>query len=213
MSAWAERAEQGIILLHQNSLDIMPLVSHLPGPSALSPFRVAKLQQSLSSVIPSLETISATYWHFAEMLREPTPSEKNVLEKILTYGHPAEKTAAEVFIVLPRFGTISPWSSKASDIAKHCGLEVINRLERGVAYYVSKRDGQPLTAEEKKSLLPSIHDRMIEVVVSDFAEANKLFHHVEPAPLHSVDIIQGGKAALEAANKNLGLALSPDEID
>ncbi len=163
--------------------------------------------------MPSLQSVSATYWHFAEMLREPTPSEKNSLDKILTYGHPADKGEGEVFIVLPRFGTISPWSSKASDIAKHCGLEVINRLERGVAYYVSKRDGKPLTAEEKKSLLPLIHDRMIEVVVSDFAEANKLFHHVEPAPLQSVDIIKGGKAALEAANKNLGLALSPDEID
>ena len=191
----------------------MPLVSHLSGPSALSPFRVAKLHQSLSPLMPSLEIISAAYWHFAEMSREPTLNEKTVLEKILTYGHPAAKPEGEMFLVLPRFGTISPWSSKASDIAKHCGLEVVSRLERGVAYSVRKRDGKPLAVEEKNALLPLIHDRMIEVVVSDFAEANKLFHHVEPAPLQSVDIISGGKAALDAANKNLGLALSPDEID
>jgi phosphoribosylformylglycinamidine synthase len=191
----------------------MPFVLHLPGPSALSPFRVAKLQQSLHPDIPSLQTVSAAYWHFAEMLREPNGDEKTLLQKILTYGHPANKADGDVLLVLPRFGTISPWSSKATDIARHCGLEAVNRLERGVAYSVSKRDGKPLTAAEKKSLLPLIHDRMTEVVVGDFAEANQLFHHVEPAPLVSVEMLAGGKAALETANKNLGLALSPDEIN
>ncbi|MGB8338510.1 MAG: phosphoribosylformylglycinamidine synthase [Burkholderiales bacterium] len=191
----------------------MPFVLHLPGPSALSPFRVAKLQQSLASVIPAVESVSAAYWHFVEVLGELGQNQKNVLDRILAYGYPAVKVAGNVLLVLPRFGTISPWSSKASDIARHCGLAAVKRLERGTAYCITKHDGKPLSAEEKKALLPLIHDRMTEVVVSDFAEANKLFHHVEPVPLARVDMLAGGKAALETANKNLGLALSPDEID
>ncbi|MGB9150748.1 MAG: phosphoribosylformylglycinamidine synthase, partial [Burkholderiales bacterium] len=191
----------------------MPLVLHLPGPSALSPFRVAKLQQSLNSTIPQLQAISANYWHFAELSRELRQDERQALEKILTYGHAGGEAGDEVLLALPRFGTISPWSSKASEIARHCGLDAVIRLERGVAYALRKLDATPLTAAERKSLLPLIHDRMTEAVVADFAQADELFHHVGPAPLAWIDIIAGGKSALDTANRNLGLALSADEID
>ncbi len=191
----------------------MPSVLRLAGPAALSSFRIHKLQQSLVQTVPAIQSIHARYWHFAETARALNDDEKNVLEKMLTYGHEAAEAKGELFLVLPRFGTISPWSSKASDIAHHCGLEIVNRIERGVAYRLSKKDGTPLTALEKNSLLPLIHDRMTEVVVGDLTEADKLFHHVEPAPLATVDILGGGKSALEQANKNLGLALSADEID
>ena len=87
------------------------------------------------------------------------------------------------------------------------------RVERGVAYYVSSANGKPLNANEKSILKTAIHDRMTEVVLNDLKEAENLFHHAEPKPLNSIDILNGGKAALEAANNDMGLALSPDEID
>jgi len=187
----------------------------LRGGNALSSFRLEKLQQALKTGAPAISHIHAEYWHFAETGHELAAAELAVLEKILTYGpaSPVEAPEGELLLVVPRLGTISPWSSKATDIAQHCGLEAIKRLERGMAYYVQKRDGSALTAAEKQVLLPQIHDRMTETVLSSLEEADKLFRHCEPAPLTSVDILGGGKVALETANRAMGLALSADEID
>ncbi len=187
----------------------------LRGGNALSSFRLEKLQQALQAGAPAVSHIHAEYWHFAETGGELAAAESAVLEKILTYGpaSPVEAPEGELLLVVPRLGTISPWSSKATDIARHCGLAAIKRLERGMAYYVQKGDGSALTAAEKQVLLPLIHDRMTETVLSSLEEADRLFRHCEPAPLTSVDILGGGKAALESANRGMGLALSADEID
>ena len=187
----------------------------LRGGNALSSFRLDKLNQALQAGAPGISHIHAEYWHFAETARELAAAELSVLEKILTYGpaSPTEPPDGELLLVVPRLGTISPWSSKATDIALHCGLEALQRLERGVAFYVQKRDGAPLTAVEKQVLLPLIHDRMTETLLGSLDAAEKLFRHCAPAPLNSVDVLGGGKAALEAANRTTGLALSPDEID
>ncbi|HVK53660.1 MAG TPA: phosphoribosylformylglycinamidine synthase [Burkholderiales bacterium] len=183
----------------------------IPGSSALSAFRLEKLKAALAGTTLANARITTRYWHFVELAGPLTGAEQQVLERVLTYGSKEEGAASgELFLVTPRLGAISPWSSKATDIAQHCGLKSVNRIERGVAYYVD-RDG--LNEAERSLLLPLIHDRMTETVLGQLEEADKLFHHFEPQPLSTVDLAAGGKAALEAANVDMGLALSDDEID
>lgn len=187
----------------------------LRGSNALSAFRFAKLLSQLQAAVPALDHLYAEYWHFVEASRSLEDNERRTLERILSYGPASaqEEPRGELFLVTPRLGTISPWSTKASDIAKHCGLGGVARIERGVAYFLAKKDGSAFTAAEKASLVPLLHDRMTETVLPKPEDAARLFHHVAPQPLSSVDILAGGKAALESANKEMGLALSPDEID
>ncbi|MCB5191708.1 phosphoribosylformylglycinamidine synthase [Methylobacillus arboreus] len=185
------------------------------GSAALSPFRLEKILSALKIAAPRISHLYAEFWHFAWSDVALTEAQEQTLRQILTYGPRLDEEipAGELFLVTPRPGTISPWSSRATDIARHCGLEAIQRLERGVAYYATTADGSPLTDAEKLALRPLIHDRMTESVFADLADAQKLYHTAEPAPLSSVDILGGGKAALDAANSEMGLALSPDEVD
>jgi phosphoribosylformylglycinamidine synthase len=159
--------------------------------------------------------VHAEYWHFVELERALSDAEARRLDRVLAYGPAgaAGATRGELMLVVPRFGTISPWSSKATDIARHCGLEMVRRIERGVAYYLVARDARTLTEAERTALLPHIHDRMTETVLLSFDEAGRLFAHFAPAPLAAVDVLDGGTAALERANREMGLALSPDEIE
>src|SRR5574343_924148 len=190
----------------------MPSILKLRGGAALSAFRSDKLHRAISEAgLPTL-TIAAEYWHFAEVSAQPDGAESATLARILTYGEPQLEPApqGELFLAGPRIGTISPWSSKATDIARHCGLGVVERIERGVAYWVS---GAELTAEQRQQLAALLHDRMTEQVLSALDDAERLFSHVAPQPLRTVDVLAGGRAALEAANREFGLALSPDEID
>jgi phosphoribosylformylglycinamidine synthase len=186
----------------------------LRGAPALSPFRLEKLSRAARAAVPRLLRIHTGFWHFAETSRPPSADEMKVLERILRYGPalPPDDPAGELLLVLPRPGTISPWSSKATDIATHCGMECVTRLERGIGYYF-ETGGAPLNAAERVALLPLIHDRMTEAVFGSLGDAARLFRHVAPAPLASVDILSGGREALERANREMGLALSPDEVD
>ncbi len=118
-----------------------------------------------------------------------------------------------MFRVGPRIGTISPWSSKATDIAWNCDLDAIERIERVIAFHVVTKNNRALTADERKAIAGLLHDRMTESVLAGFAEAGELFRHFAPKPLATVDVLQGGKTALVDANGSLGLALSDDEID
>src|SRR5574343_2079292 len=190
----------------------MPSILKLRGGAALSAFRSDKLHRAISEAgLPTL-TIAAEYWHFAEVSAQPDGAESATLARILTYGEPQLEPApqGELFLAVPRIGTISPWSSKATDIARHCGLGVVERIERGVAYWVS---GAELTAEQRQQLAALLHDRMTEQVLSALDDAERLFSHVPPQPLRTVDVLAGGRDALDAANREFGLALSPDEID
>jgi phosphoribosylformylglycinamidine synthase len=158
--------------------------------------------------------ISAEFWHFAHAQRPLNAPEQARFERLLEYG-PAGELASEegtLFLVVPRLGTVSPWSSKATDIAHHCGLEVLERIERGVAYWIAKPDGSALGADAQRALLPHLHDRMTETVFSAFDDAERLFRHFKPEPFSTVDVLGGGIAALERANGAMGLALSEDEI-
>jgi phosphoribosylformylglycinamidine synthase len=192
----------------------MNRVVTLPGAIALSRFRVEKLLASLPRPLAEAITVDTRFVHFVEVTETLSADETRVLERLLTYGTPAtSEPKGALLLVIPRFGTVSPWSSKATDIARNCGLSKIMRIERGVAYYIVARDPGPLSERSRRALDRAIHDRMTETVVENLDDAAKLFAHAEPAPLQAIDIIAGGRQALEAANKNLGLALAPDEID
>ena len=192
----------------------MPQFLSLRGRNALSEFRSRKLNAALQQAGLNLSAISAEYWHFVSVTRALEAGELAVLERILTYGPAAQATlaAGHLQLVVPRLGTISPWSSKATDIARQCGLAAVARIERGAAYYAAKADGSRLTSRERAALLPLIHDRMTETVLDAIDDAARLFHHYEPRPLATVDLLGGGVDALHAANRTLGLALSEDEI-
>ena len=185
----------------------------LRGRNALSPFRIDKLLTSLATT--RVSGLDADFWHFVQTSRSLSVPERDTLERILTYGPHSTEHAdrGELYLVIPRPGTISPWCSKATDIAHNCGLASINRIERGVAFRVVTRDGAVLGDAERAALLPQIHDRMTEAVYGSLADASRLFSHVAPRPLATIDLAARGRSAIEDANRALGLALSDDEID
>lgn len=184
-----------------------------PGSIALSAFRRAKLLATLQDAVPSVTALQAEYVHFVRTSRDLSTAEHAQLQSLLTYGeeqgdHTYDGT---LFLVTPRAGTISPWSSKATDIAHNCGLRTVERIERGIAYSV--QSSRPLDDSERSLLVALLHDRMTEMVLGDLQDAVVLFSHAEPAPLRHVDIAGDAKAALQQANRAWGLALSADEID
>lgn len=191
----------------------MAHIFKLRGGVALSQFRLEKLIGAARAAgLPDCN-LAAEFWHLVESAEPLTDDQQAVLARLLTYGEPAEaaEPAGELFLVAPRLGTLSPWASKAGDIARHCGLTAIRRIERATAFRV--RAARPLTADERSAFAALLHDRMTETVFADFDEADRLFCQVEPQPLTSVDVIRGGRDALARANGELGLALSDDEID
>ncbi len=195
----------------------MPHLLTLRGRHALSPFRVAKLKAALAASRPdhAVADISATFWHFVEVERNLTSAEHTTLERLLTYGprDHAEADRGELFIVVPRPGTLSPWSSKATDIARNCGLSPVNRIERGVAFRAASAGAARLAVADRAALLPLLHDRMTEAVLSRLEDVHTLFAHFPPRPLAEIPLLAQGRAAIESANAALGLALAPDEID
>ena len=196
----------------------MSEILSLAGRPALSKFRLAKLMQGLRTVRPAhrIAAIAATFRHFVEVSRPLDSAERSTLGRLLTYGPklpPGAAAANTTYLVVPRPGTLSPWSSKATDIARNCGLAAVERIERGVAYDIATTDGGALSTEDCDAVLPLLHDRMIEVVFTDTADAKELFAHFPPKPLTTIALLEQGRIALERANTDLGLALVPDELD
>ncbi|NVK01186.1 MAG: phosphoribosylformylglycinamidine synthase [Oceanospirillaceae bacterium] len=185
----------------------------LRGAPALSAFRHAKLLANVQAQVATVTDLYAEYIHFAEVTSELSAQESEVLGRLLRYGPKAQVQEPEgtLQLVVPRPGTISPWSSKATDIAHNCGLNSVNRLERGIAYYISSSSA--LSADELAVISAQLHDRMVEVVFADLQQGASLFSHEEPRQMTRVEILAGGRPALEAANIALGLALADDEID
>ena len=184
----------------------------LRGSPALSAFRITKLLARFQAANLPVSNIYAEYMHFAELSAPLSDEEQTRLASLLTYGpHLSSHTpAGKLLLVTPRPGTISPWSSKATDIAHNCGLQQVVRLERGVAYYV---EASTLSADQWQRVAAELHDRMMESVFGSLQEAENLFAHHQPAPVASVDMLRQGRSALEEANRRLGLALAEDEID
>ncbi len=184
----------------------------LPGAVALSEFRLNKLADALKGVAP-VTHIYSQYVHFVATGSELSSAQESVLENLFDYGPalPREQPRGELFLVVPRPGTVSPWSSKATDIAHNCELDAVLRIERGTAYFL-EFERQP-DASERERIGALLHDRMVETVFDSFAQAEVLFEVQQPRPLLEVDVLRGGRQALVAANSQLGLALAEDEID
>ncbi|WP_180130927.1 phosphoribosylformylglycinamidine synthase [Rhodoferax sp. BLA1] len=187
------------------------------GGSALSAFRVQQLLPALQAVHDKINGIAARYVHLVASVDAPTPALKDQLAALLTYGDPyAGPQDGALIVVTPRFGTVSPWASKATDIAHNCGL-AIKRVERIVEYHVSLKSGllskPTLNTEQLAQIAELLHDRMTESVMFERAQALDLFTELPATPMAHVDVLGGGKAALLAANTEFGLALAADEID
>ncbi|MDQ7005144.1 MAG: phosphoribosylformylglycinamidine synthase [Ghiorsea sp.] len=167
------------------------------GQHALSPFRQQKLSTSIQ------RDVSASYIYMVECAPGWNDDDKLKLDKLL--GSPTQSFKHNnALLVTPRIGTISPWSSKATDIANICGLDALIRIERGIVYDIE-------SGQDK--ILPLIHDRMTESVLFNTDDLHQLFQHHAPQPLSRIDILGQGRKALEGANVSLGLALADDEID
>ena len=190
----------------------MPIL-FLRGERALSGFRIEKLLQKAAALgLPEAE-IRSEYWYLADCAEGLDAAEAEKLEALLA-GQvaselPQSSGSLHLFLITPRIGTVSPWASKATDIAKNCGFTQIRRIERGMAVWLSGS----LSEAQKQQWAALLHDRMTESVLPDFQAAAKLFARPEAQTFDTVDVLSGGRAALEKANAVLGLALSPDEID
>ena len=181
----------------------------LVGGLALSEFRLARLVQNLQAVLPELRGLQAEAVYLAQVMPGTDPAPLAALLQ----GTPAPLALApgEV-LALPRPGTQTPWSSKATDIAAVCGLTGVRRIEHGVRYRLTLA-GAPPTQAQLAAAAPLLHDRMTEVLTADSGLARRLFEAAPAAPLAVVDVLGGGRAALERANREQGLALSADELD
>ena len=187
----------------------------LGGSAALSDFRLQKLQQTLQEIDPLLVLKTSQYTHFVEVFSALTDAELKILKQLLEYGDVGQTSVDNQktdysFVATPRPGTISPWSSKATDIAHNAGLKQIKRIERGISYTVLAKT---LLPEQLIQIKRCLHDRMTEVIFDDMEAVEVLFNSTSPSHQTEINIIDEGKAALVRANTDLGLALADDEID
>ena len=185
----------------------------LPGAPSLSAFRRRKLLSAIGHIIPSVTAVTAAYQHFVEVSQPLSENEIDRLRALMSYGPSEQEISSKgsLILIVPRPGTISPWSSKATDIVHNCGLQSVVRVERGTAYYIEAE--QTLTEQQLQVIGELLHDRMVESVFFDLQQAQTLFAQHHPVEMTQVDVIGGGLEALSQANKELGLALAEDEID
>ena len=191
----------------------MSVVLPLRGVTALSDFRVEKLFQKVAALdLPEVK-LSSEFWYFVGSKKALDAATVEKLQALLSAQSveqtPKAREGLHLFLVTPRLGTISPWASKATNIAENCGLEGIERIERGMAVWLEGA----LTDGQKQQWAALLHDRMTESVLTDIDAAAQLFHHIQSETFSSVDVLGGGKEALVKANTEMGLALSADEID
>ena len=189
----------------------------LRGAPALSEFRQKRTLKQIQNLCPSVTGLCSEYLHFVKVDRELDKEETSVLSRVLQYGSGSQVTegdqSGELILAVPRLGTISPWSSKATDIIHNCGLSAVLRVERGTAYYITLDDDKSLSTDQRQQIAALLHDRMVETVFSETAEAQQLFVQEKARSLATVSVLEGGRDALVEANRSLGLALADDEID
>ena len=191
------------------------------GSNALTAFRAAGLLERAQAIAPGVAAIAARYVHVVASTRAFDATERERLAALLDYGEPAvsqTRHAASTVVVVPRLGTVSPWASKATDIAHNCGLDGVRRIERGVRYTIVQKPGllgakKALDHDSRERIASLLHDRMTETVVAEDFDFSRLFDGMPAAPIQTVDVIGVGRAALATANRDWGLALSDDEID
>nr|VFK63853.1 MAG: phosphoribosylformylglycinamidine synthase [Candidatus Kentron sp. TUN] len=215
----------------------MQKILSILGPLALSSFRLQKRLSEIRRQIPSVSSLDAHFIHFADVRHPLTDEEWKRLTTILNYGARFDSpgylstdapidweripsmNASRLILIAPRPGTVSPWSSKASDIAHHCGLSGIVRIERGIGFDVGIDDHVPVTPRILTKIAAFLHDPMTQTILNDFHGIDALFEHQAPAPLEHIPLSDSGRenpnlriATLEAANRDLGLALGKEEI-
>ena len=193
------------------------------GGNAISDFKVQQLLPRLQGISDKITGLSARFVHLASFDAAPDAATVERLGQLMTYGEPAteafvaaERAGAPALYVLPRLGTVSPWASKATDIAHNCGL-ALHRVERLVEFRIGLKSGllgkASLSEDQLRAVADALHDRMTEAVTTERSQAEALFTELHPAPMEHVDVLGGGRAALEKANTDWGLALADDEID
>ncbi|HZZ12304.1 MAG TPA: phosphoribosylformylglycinamidine synthase, partial [Paraburkholderia sp.] len=198
--------------------------SCFPGASALSDFRQTRLLDTLTRIDANITGVRGQYLHFVNAQTPLSAEDSAKVEALMHYGDPfgaaKERGAVETFLVVPRFGTVSPWASKATDIAHLCGLTQVRRIERGIEYTVTLKSGllgvggkKALSEEARAAVAAALHDRMTESLSPSREHALHLFDELPARPLQTVDVLGNGRGALETANSELGLALADDEID
>ena len=184
------------------------------GGAAYSEFRLSKLASQISEYVPGLTALNARYIHFIDSQRPLTDADFNKLDQLLDYGvQPLDLDEVVKFWIVPRLGTISPWSTKASDIVHHCGLKAIGRIERGVEWQIQLSSPRAFTEDEMAQFSNQLADAMTQSLLFDPSQFKLMFKHASPAPLNFVDVLESGRDALEMANKKMGLALSDDEVE
>ncbi|RYE98422.1 MAG: phosphoribosylformylglycinamidine synthase, partial [Oxalobacteraceae bacterium] len=193
------------------------------GASALSDFRARQLLPRLQAIEPRIDGLSARHVHLVLTEAQPDAAAHAQLAALLSYGEPfaAPAPSAATLVVTPRLGTLSPWASKATDIARNCGL-ALRRVERVTQYFIHVKTPlldkalgrtQALDGEKLAAIAALLHDRMTESVLPGLEGAGALFSELAPQPMAHVDVQGGGRAALEQANTAFGLALAEDEIE
>jgi phosphoribosylformylglycinamidine synthase len=188
------------------------MVLSLGGASALSDFRARRLLSSLQSATPKVEAVSGRFVHFVHTSRELTKSERETLDSLLDYGDAPQNVRADFSVmVVPRLGTISPWASKATDIAKNCGIDAVLRIERGTVYDLSLSSA--LDEKETEAVKALLHDRMTQSAVDVNTPPETFFSELKSRPMSSIPLMEEGREALENANVDMGLALSAPEMD
>jgi phosphoribosylformylglycinamidine synthase len=192
-------------------------ITEFEGASALSEFRVQQLLPRLQAIDDKVSGIAARFVHLVATDRALAGAESERLAALLTYGDPADPGAeGPLVVVTPRVGTVSPWASKATDIAHNCGI-ALKRIERITEFRLRLKPGlvrkEQLDESALRSIAALLHDRMTESAMFDRASAHGLFTELHPAPMEYVDVLGGGRTALEKANVQFGLALAEDEIE
>ena len=186
------------------------MISFHSGIQALRNFKVRNLNEKINTVFPNIKLLSSEYIHFVETDNKLSNKNQLILDKLLNYSPPLDTSNShQKIIITPRIGTISPWSSKATDICQLCSLDEIKRIERGIIYHFS----QEIKSEELEAILNFIMDRMTESHLRNTDDSSLLFEELKPKSYKSIDILKDGKSAIINANIELGLALSDGEIN
>jgi len=187
----------------------------LLGSSALSRFRTENLLERLLAAYPLISDISVESVYFADFDPDVSWSSENqaTLEDLLLATAMADESNAATLVVTPRVGTVSPWSSKATEICHAAGLLGLKRVEQGRRVCLWRGNTLLTTEPLPSEVIPMLHDRMVETVITDMGDAAQLFHQGSPQPLNTVPVLAQGAKAIEQADKQLGLALSVDEVD
>ncbi|CAM5400423.1 phosphoribosylformylglycinamidine synthase [Eoetvoesiella caeni] len=199
----------------------MTSIQHFLGSCVLSTFRRERLLKRFAQLNLPVGDIQGRYEHFVWLESELDASQQKRLLSLLTYGEglgsPTEDKHTLVLRVVPRFGTVSPWASKATDIAHNCGFAGVRRIERGIRYAVQPARGllgtQSIKPEQLAQIAACLHDRMTETVVDAAFDGVPLFASLPGKAIQTVDVLGRGQEALLEANQALGLALSEDEIE